>query len=1193
MIKKLVDWLRRKIVLSFLGVLALALIVWIEGPLFAWAGNAPLETSASRWIVIAVLFLLWALYWFVRWLRARLANVKFTRVVAEGANEMPPGKEQSDADVNALRKRFEEAMAILRKSRVKGRFGSQYVYQLPWYMFVGAPGTGKTTALTHSGLKFPLSTQLGDQAVGGVGGTRNCDWWFTDDAVLLDTAGRFTTQDSFAAADQAAWGGFLQLLRKYRPRRPLNGVIVAVSAQDLLQLSDTQRALQAQAVHERLKELYERLGTHFPVYVLVTKCDLLAGFAEFFDDLGRDEREQVWGMTFAFDEGGAQGKPGNPNDVTAQISTQFPAEFAALAQRLQARVLHRMQQETDTRRRALVYGFPQQFAGLEGVLQTFLNDAFSASRYEKPVLLRGVYFTSGTQEGRPIDRVMSAVAAALGLQQQVLLPDASAGRAYFITRLMRDVIFHEAGLAGTNRGLERRRAWIQRIALGAITLFTVLSLVAFFISYQRNEAYVGHAAQRVDALKQLAQSTPATDNPLALLPLLNAARDLPGGYAQRNASAPWLSRLGLYQGDKLGLEAQATYRRLLAQTLLPLVVRRMEEELRRGDANNGEFQYAVLRAYLMLGDPSHYDADSVRLWADIDWQRGPLRDASDAQRSDIDGHLAALFEPAFFDPSLPLDKNLIQQARTNLAKMPLAQRMFESVRRDLDAQHLPDFSVAGVGGPNAALVLVRKSGAPLTRGVPGAFTLAGYAKFLAARDAAVLDVARDNWVLGRDEQVLTPAAASDLKAAMTQLYYDEYIRQWDALLGDIAVVPFDGVDKGARVAYALGNADSPLRAVMVAAARETTLGNLGLGGSLGAQAGALINGKIEAMKKKLESALGNAPDDTANSAPAQVNPVDAHFQALHDLVGKPGAPAPSPLDTQLAALKDAATYLQAADTARRQGLAPPPGDAIGKLKLASQGAPAPLAAVVNDVSNGATALMAGGERARLNALWMANVGQLCKQALDGRYPLVRSSTRDAAPDDFGRLLAPGGLIDDFFQKNLQNFVDMSGPVWRWRAGAESPGIPDDVLVQFQRAAQIRDALFRAGGRDVSVRFTVKPISIDPSITQFTLDVDGQQWVVKPGANEGMGFQWPSGKGTGQAHVEFAPPGGGDAPRADGPWALLHLMDKAQMQQMGQPDRFKIDFVSDSRHVQLELDASSVTNPFRRGMIDQFRCPDHL
>ncbi|AUT64847.1 type VI secretion system membrane subunit TssM [Paraburkholderia terrae] len=1174
---KLLGWFMRPIVLSFLGVLALALIVWIEGPLLAFAGKAPLESAASRWILIAVLFALWVLYWGVRWLLVRLANVKFTRVVAEEAPQ--PGRKESEADVAALKQRFDEAMTILRKARVKGRFGSQYVYQLPWYMFVGAPGTGKTTALLHSGLKFPLAERLGKQAVGGVGGTRNCDWWFTDDAVLLDTAGRFTTQDSFAEADQAAWGGFLQLLRKYRPRRPLNGVIVALSVQDLLQLSDTQRAVQAGAVRERLKELYTRLGMRFPVYVVVTKCDLLAGFAEFFDDLGRDEREQVWGVTFPYV---AQG---GPDEALAT----FPGEFAALEKQLQARVLHRMQQETDTRRRALVYGFPQQFAGLENMLTGFLQETFSTSRFDEAALLRGVYFTSGTQEGRPIDRVMSAVASALGLQRQVVLPDPASGRAYFITRLMRDVIFQEAGLAGTNPKLERRRTWLQRIALGLIGIAVVLALVLFFVSYQRNRAYIANVEQHVTELQKLAQNTRAGDDPLLLLPLLNAARDLPGGYADRNKSVPWLSRLGLYQGDKLGLEAQASYRRLLKQTLLPLVVHRMEDELRRGDANNPDFQYEVLRAYLMLGDSAHFDADSVRLWADIDWRRGPLSNASDDQRNDIDGHLAALFQPAQFDASLPLDKDLIAQARTTLAKMPLAQRMFNRVARDLEQAKLPPFSVAAAAGRNASLVLVRKSGAPLTRGVSGAYTRAGYQKFGQLRDEAVIDVARDNWVLGREESVLTPNGIDDLKSAMTQLYYDEYIKQWDALLADVAVVPFDGVEKGARVANVLAAPDSPLKAFMLAASQETTLGTVKTGGSLVEQGVGALGNKLDAVKKRLENALGNQPDDAA-PPPAQVNPVDAHFQALHDLAGKPGAAGPVPLDTQLAALKDAASYLEASDAARKQGLPAPPGDALNKLKLVAQGAPAPLAGIANDIASGGSMLMVGGERARLNALWQANVAQLCRQALDGRYPLVRGSNRDAAPDDFSRILGPGGLIDDFFQKNLATLVDMSGPQWRWRTGADSLGIPADVLTQFQRAAQIRDAFFRAGGRDVSVRFTLKVLDIDPAIDHATIDIDGQQ-LVAAHVDQSMVFQWPSGKGTGQAHVDFDP--SGDSARADGPWALLHLMDNARLQPTAQADRFKMTFESDGHPLVLQLDASSVTNPFRRGVFEQFRCPDRL
>ena len=70
---------------------------------------------------------------------------------------------------------------------------------------------------------------MGQGAVAGVGGTRLCDWWFTEDAVLIDTAGRYTTQDSDAAVDRAGWEAFLDLLKRTRARQPLNGVIVAIA----------------------------------------------------------------------------------------------------------------------------------------------------------------------------------------------------------------------------------------------------------------------------------------------------------------------------------------------------------------------------------------------------------------------------------------------------------------------------------------------------------------------------------------------------------------------------------------------------------------------------------------------------------------------------------------------------------------------------------------------------------------------------------------------------------------------------------------------------------------------------------------------------------------------------------------------------------------------------------------------------
>src|SRR4029453_18566318 len=146
-----------------------------------------------------------------------------------------------DAEVAVLGQRFAEAVSLLRRSRIGGKrpvlaalAGRPYVYQLPWYVIIGAPGAGKTTALVNSGLEFPLAAHVGEKVLRGIGGTRNLDWWFASEAVLIDTAGRYTTHSSPREADRKAWLRFSRLMRRYRPRQPINGVLLTLSVSDLL-----------------------------------------------------------------------------------------------------------------------------------------------------------------------------------------------------------------------------------------------------------------------------------------------------------------------------------------------------------------------------------------------------------------------------------------------------------------------------------------------------------------------------------------------------------------------------------------------------------------------------------------------------------------------------------------------------------------------------------------------------------------------------------------------------------------------------------------------------------------------------------------------------------------------------------------------------------------------------------------------
>jgi type VI secretion system protein ImpL len=1177
--KRFFSWLIKPAVLSFLGVMLLSLIMWFEAPLLAFDGKAPFASENVRWTFILIFFLLWAGYFLWRIVSARIANAKLMKSVAgedSAAPALPAGAKESAAELAVINQRMQEAMAILKNTKTGAGKGG--LYQLPWYMFIGAPGTGKTTALVQSGLKFPLAESMGKAAIGGVGGTRNCDWWFTDQAVLLDTAGRYTTQDSHAEVDKAAWDGFLQLLRKHRKRRPINGVILALSAADLLQQGEAWRQSQAQAIRERLKELHEKLGVRFPVYVMVTKVDLLAGFMEYFDNLGREERAQVWGMTFPL---------ADAEQVDAALAA-FPAQFQLLEQQLQARVLARMQQERDVQKRALIYSFPQQFAGIGEVLGQFLGDVFQSNRYEQQALLRGVYFSSGTQEGSPIDRVMSAMAASFGLDRQVLPANGSSGRSYFITHLLQQVIFPEAELAGVNRDLERKRRWLQWGATVGIGLLFVLLCAGMATSYLRNRSYVADMDQRSGAIANNVAALPAQGSVVQLIPVLDSVRDLPGGYSEREQGAPWLMRFGLYQGDKLGEGAQLAYRKLLRRTLLPRIEQRMEDQLRRSDANHTDYLYETLRVYLMLGDAAHFDAESVAAWVSYDYDRN-LKEANDDQKQALSSHVLALLASYQGADTMPrLDTQLISDTRLTLARMPVQQRVYNRLKRQLMRAKLPEFSVVNAGGRDASAVFVRRSGEPLTRGINGMFSVAGHAKFLEQTEEAMADVEKERWVLAQQEASALAANRDQIREALLQLYYNDYIAQWDALLADVSVAPLANLEQGARITNLLSGADSPLRKLMTAAGKETTLGAPSGGKSLAAVSAA-VKGKLDSYKKKLESAIGSTVD--ATPAPvAALNPVDAHFDELHKMT----AGSPAPLDAMLAMLKDVAVYLDAAGAAKRSGTPPPAGDALSKLKLEADGKPAPLGALLKGIDGSGAGLTSGSERERLNSLWTAGAAQFCRQALAGRYPLVRGATQEVTPDDFGKFFAPGGLVDDFFQKNLLQYVDMGGAQWRWRATANnaSLGISQEVLDGFQRAARIRDSFFGNGGRQASMRFDLKPGAVDSAIAKLTLEIDGQALTIVPNGNS-MPFQLPGGKGNGQVKLDATPASGHSSLRTDGPWAWFRMLDKASVEPTAQGERYKITFDLDGRKAGVELTANSVVNPFKRSTLEQFRCMDRL
>lgn len=228
-------------------------------------------------------------------------------------------------------------------------------------------------------------------------------------------------------------------------------------------------------------------------------------------------------------------------------------------------------------------------------------------------------------------------------------------------------------------------------------------------------------------------------------------------------------------------------------------------------------------------------------------------------------------------------------------------------------------------------------------------------------------------------------------------------------------------------------------------------------------------------------------------------------------------------------------------------------------------------------------------------MWKSSVLPFCKKAIQGLYPINAHGTREITYEDFTYFFAPGGLMDNFFNKYLAASVDRGGQNWRWnKVGDETAGISYAALKQFQRADRIKNIFFRMGRQTPSVSFKLKPMSMSPEITKFMLDVDGQILNYAHGPVRPVPMTWPGANNSGQVRLQFLPPKGGFSGfTKEGPWALFQLFDLAGITPTSNPTLFHIIFKIQDRHAEFELQASSAINPFQQSDLKSFRCPENL
>ena len=503
----------------YLGGLIVSLVlVWY----FARLLRIP---SPYKWLLLIGVLVAFALFYIVGLARKRKKKRdarEFEGSLGLQSQQAAVGKEEIREALGELAQKWEEAVKEFRAAGMS-------IYDLPWYMLIGEPQSGKSTTIKNSGLEFPVGTD----SLSGSGGTRNCDWWFTNEAVILDTAGRFTFQEA-NAPDQHEWNAFLTLIAKHRKQCPINGVIVVIPVTSLVEDAVDIIESKAKNIRQKLQHLQKALGIRFPVFVLITKADRILGFTEFFSKLDPIDQRQLFGWS-------SQSSQATPWD-----GKEFDANFNEIFSRVHKLRLKFFHSEDSTSKIDKLFVFPEELAALRESLALYLTTMFSGSRFEEPLMLRGFYFTSGIQQGRPFALACKELLRVRAGDPEGVLENLEQvfhkSRAFFIRDFYEKKAFPEQGLVSKTREALKKEKIRRRILVGGAGLTAVILIPLLIWAFTSLRSTVGATTENV----QRAERCLTSDDPCSARQAYDLIQALERNKA--DLQGKWLARWMFLKG---------------------------------------------------------------------------------------------------------------------------------------------------------------------------------------------------------------------------------------------------------------------------------------------------------------------------------------------------------------------------------------------------------------------------------------------------------------------------------------------------------------------------------------------------------------------------------------------------------------------------------------------------------------------
>ncbi len=1210
---------------TVVGLFVVISLVWFTGPTLG------LSSVTYRLSIIGAIVLVALIVWLVR-------RIIFARRGAKLQDELG-GQEESKAaskklEIQLLKEKMNEAISSLKSSELGARYrGNAALYALPWYMIIGPSAAGKSTLLRQSGLQFPYASD-DDINIKGYGGTRNCDWWFSDQAVFLDTAGRYTTEDD----DRDEWLSFLGMVRKHRKKMPVNGVLVAVSLVELLTTDSEGLEWHVKIIRNRISELIRELGLVFPVYLVFTKSDLLQGFEAFFEDLSEQERNQVWGA-YLYDK----------QELDDDVSEIFEKHLNNLYVRLCHIRLHKMSMQRNLNRKAELFDFPSQFGAAAEKINEFINLLFKQNPYQETPQFAGVYFTSATQEGTPIERIIGNLRQAFGVAKQQTGGSNGQQRPFFIKNFFTEVIFQIQGGARANR---KKLSWDRGLRTATVLASLIVVAGAYLVlsgSYATNTYLMGHGVTLAEAVGETVTNPASTARQRfeAVVELQKHMENL----NTIDEELPWVKQAALYRANEQKAQLEKLIDASLYQAFWAPVTREVEHRLdglgMRWAVSTESVQeqlrpkyYETLKLYLQLTRQEHFDFDSLLTTTAKIWQRLVFDGAKPDEESVryIQQLSLRYMEPRKerHEMQLPANEQLIAKARGQLYTTPDPTRLY-ALLINKGKTDWPELGIKHfVIGEGKEYLTSKES-------LPGIYSSEAWYSFVREEIASMANsFAHGDWVMedtetksenneakaeamGEKAGSATLAQADDSQASgsavdddaalkgdrlaayleqeIRSLYFKDYADWWMAFLKSFRYkLPRDLADKSMALMY-LSSYEGPIAQLSQAIAKNTLVYERR---PQAAKATATSGSEelpvvAQPPQPKPVQELAEVFDDiqrfsTPESDSQLSQPINAYLEALTQLYGEMDGLAAS-VDVK----RDSERF--AADLLSGRNSSPSISKAwVTTTTLVNSVKPATrpiLKSLLSPPISMAWSGVVGQATSDLQQEWHTAVVNPYKKMISGKFPFSATGS-DAALADVAAFYHPDdGILWKFANERLSPYLRKTAHGWEPRKWLGiGANFSNEFLQGLTEAQKITDALYTNQNSAPNMTFYLQP---DPStkLREMQIESNGQLFRYRNGPQVWQRFDWPGEMNQIGARVLGVADHGravGEL-RADGPWGLFHLLTLADIEKKsGTHYRTTWELpASDGGTVSVsfKLRADRQDNIFNVKMISSFKLPKAL